>query len=61
MIRRVFRTSIGIILFSLFCHHGARAADPSGSGGGQYNQAQPSYQGTTGTYQTPPTVSRKFW
>jgi len=50
MIRRFFRTSVMVILFTLLSAQHVQAADPTGSGSGQYDPSQPSNQGTTGTY-----------
>ena len=60
MIRRVSRISIGLFLFSLFSFHGVWAADPSVSPGGQYDQTQSPYQGTTGTYPRSQTPSSPY-
>jgi len=60
MIRRTFLATILLVVFFLIGAHSVRAADPYGSTGGQYNQSQPSYPGTTGTYQKAPDASSPY-
>ena len=48
MIRRTFRVTFLLVVFSLLGAHSVQAADPYGSAGGNLEQSTPRYQGATG-------------
>ena len=48
MIRRTYRVTFLLVVFSLIVTHSVRAADPYGSAGGSQEQTPSPYQGTTG-------------